>query len=68
MHARAHTPYFHPSFSAVDETEISQKFQVLLIEKYGLNEHMASEMSMEFIEMLQAVDGDLGIFEKYFLA
>jgi len=25
-------------------------------------------MSMEFIEMLQAVDGDLGIFEKYFLA
>lgn len=68
MHARAHTQYFHPSFSSADETEISQKFQFHLIEKYGINEHMASEMSCEFIEMLQAVDADLNIFEKYFLA
>ncbi len=66
MHARAQT-YLHPSFSTVNETEISERFQFHLIEKYGLEENMASEMSCEFIEMLQAVDADLSIFEKYFL-
>lgn len=59
MHAHVHT------FEL--ETEISEKFQFHLIEKYGLDEHMASEMSFEFVEMLQAVDADLSILEKYFL-
>ncbi|GEM_PF-1224429 len=66
MHARAQS-YFHPSFSAISENEISEKFQFHLIEKYGLDENVASEMSFEFLEMLQAVDADLSIFEKYFL-
>ena len=59
MHAHAHT------FET--ESDISEKFQFLLIEKYGLDEPVAREMSYEFVEMLQAVDADLSIFEKYFL-
>ncbi len=59
MHTCAHT--------LEAETDISEKFQFHLIEKYGLDEHTASEMSFEFVEMLQATDADLSIFEKYFL-
>lgn len=64
MHARA---LMHPSFSDINETELFARMQLELVNRYGVDEKLASEMAWDFIEVLTAVDGNVDIFDKYFL-
>ena len=49
------------------DTEIFAKIQAELVNRYAVDEKLASEMAWDLIEVLSAVDGDIDIFEKYFL-
>lgn len=64
MHARA---FLHTSLSEVNETEVFARIQLELVNRYGVDEKLASEMAWDFLEVLAAVDGNIDIFDKYFL-
>ncbi len=64
MHARA---LLHTSLFDINETEIFAKMQLQLVNRYGIDEKLASEMAWDFIEVMTAVDGNIDIFDKYFL-
>ena len=64
MHARA---LLHTSLSEVNETEVFARIQLELVNRYGVDEKLASEMAWDFLEVLAAVDGNIEIFDKYFL-
>ncbi len=51
----------------VNETEIFAKLQLQLINRYNVDPQLASEMAWDLIEVMCAVDGNMEIFEKYFL-
>lgn len=51
----------------LSDTELFLKIQSELIERYEVDEKLASEMAWDLIEVLSAVDGNIDIFEKYFL-
>jgi hypothetical protein len=57
----------HPSFYYMNEAELFSRIQSQLIHRYNVDEKLASEMTWDLIEVLSAVDGDIDIFEKYFL-
>ena len=59
----------HALFSPnqLNETELFIKIQAELVNRYGVDSKLASEMAWDFIEVLSAVDGDIDMFEKYFL-
>ncbi len=57
----------HTSFAEINETEIFARIQLELVNRYGVDEKLASEMAWDFIEILTAVDGNIDIFDKYFL-
>lgn len=46
---------------------VHSKIQAQLVNRYNVDEKLASEMAWDLIEVLSAVDGDIDIFEKYFL-
>ncbi len=56
----------YPSLT-MTETELFAKIQAELVNRYGVDGNLASEMAWDFLEVLSAVDGDIDIFEKYFL-
>lgn len=56
-----------PQHSLMNETELFAKIQHELVNRYGVDTKLASEMAWDLIEVLSAVDGDIDIFEKYFL-
>lgn len=58
---------FHPSLTMISETELFAKIQLELVHRYSVDEKLASEMAWDFIEVLSAIDGNIDIFEKYFL-
>ena len=64
MHARA---FYQTSLSQINETEVFARIQLELVNRYGVDEKLASEMAWDFLEVLTAVDGDIDIFDKYFL-
>ena len=64
MHAHA---LFHPSLYRLNEAELFSKIQIELVNRYSLDPKLASEMAWDLIEVLTAVNGDVEIFEKYFL-
>jgi hypothetical protein len=49
------------------DTEIFSKIQAELVNRYEIDEKLASEMAWDLLEVLSAVDGNIDIFEKYFL-
>lgn len=55
------------SLVELTETELFIKIQSELVNRYGVDGRLASEMAWDLIEVLSAVDGDIDIFEKYFL-
>ncbi len=57
----------HPSLTRVNEVEIFARIQSELVNRYSVDERLASEMAWDLIEVLTAIDGDVNIFEKYFL-
>jgi hypothetical protein len=62
----AHAHLYH-SLTTMSETELFAKIQMELVQRYSVDEKLASEMAWDLIEVLSAVDGDIDIFEKYFL-
>lgn len=50
-----------------NEVEFFAKIHSELVNRYGIDGRLASEMAWDLIEVLSAVDGDIDIFEKYFL-
>jgi hypothetical protein len=58
--------FFHVSESE-NEVELFGRIQLQLIDRYGVDPRLASEMAWDFIEVLSAVDGNMETFEKYFL-
>lgn len=55
------------SLVEMTETELFAKIQSELVNRYAVDARLASEMAWDLIEVLSAVDGDIDIFEKYFL-
>jgi hypothetical protein len=55
------------SSKQLNETELFIKIQSELVNRYEVDEKLASEMAWDLIEVLSAVDGNIDIFEKYFL-
>jgi hypothetical protein len=53
--------------NSTNETELFAKIQSELVNRYQIDPNLASEMAWDLIEVLSAVDGNLEIFEKYFL-
>ena len=51
----------------MNDAEIFAKIQAQLVNRYQVDEKLANEMAWDLIEVLSAVDGDIDIFEKYFL-
>ena len=64
MHAHV---LMQPSFATISETELFAKIQLELVNRYGIDSRLASEMAWDLIEVLSAVDSDIDIFQKYFL-
>ena len=62
----AHT-LFRNSRDNMTDTELFAKIQLELVNRYQVDPNLASEMAWDFIEILTAVDGDIDIFDKYFL-
>jgi hypothetical protein len=59
--------YTHMHQEEVNEVEIFARIQSELVARYSIDPKLASEMAWDLIEVLTAVDGDIEIFEKYFL-
>jgi hypothetical protein len=57
----------HTLASQMNDVELFAKIQAQLVDRYSVDEKLASEMAWDLIEVLSAVDGDIDIFEKYFL-
>jgi hypothetical protein len=51
----------------LNDAELFARIQAELVNRYSVDEKLASEMAWDFLEVLSAVDGDIDIFEKYFL-
>ncbi len=59
--------YVYSSKTQMNDAEIFAKIQAQLVNRYQVDEKLANEMAWDLIEVLSAVDGDIDIFEKYFL-
>jgi hypothetical protein len=57
----------HALKNDLDEITLFSKIHSQLIERYEVDPKLASEMAWDLLDMLSAVDGNLEIFEKYFL-
>lgn len=53
--------------SSESDTELFGRIQLELVNRYGVDPKLASEMAWDLMEVLSAVDGNIDIFEKYFL-
>lgn len=62
MLAHARTPQ-----DQISDVEIFARIKCELVDRYSIDPNLASEMAWDLIEVLTAVDGDIDIFEKYFL-
>jgi hypothetical protein len=59
-HARLNGSYYN-------ESDLYSKLQEEMVKRYSIDEKLASEMAWDLIDTLIAVDGNVDIFEKYFL-
>ncbi len=48
-------------------SELFGRLQHELSLRYGVDDKLASEMAWDLLEIISAVDGNIDIFEKYFL-
>lgn len=60
----AHT---QKQLSEMTDTELFAKIQLELVNRYEVDPKLASEMAWDLLEVMAAVEGNLDIFEKYFL-
>lgn len=57
----------HALKNDLDEITLFSKIQSQLVQRYEVDPKLASEMAWDLLDVLSAVDGNLEIFEKYFL-
>lgn len=57
----------HALKNDLDEISLFSKIKSQLIQRYEVDPRLASEMAWDLMDVLSAVDGNLDIFEKYFL-
>jgi hypothetical protein len=55
------------NYSYFNERELFSKLQQELVQRYNIDEKLASEMAFDLIDVLSAIDSDIDIFKKYFL-
>jgi hypothetical protein len=53
--------------SEQNNNELFCKIHCEMVNRYGVDPKLASEMAIDLMEVISAVDGNLDIFEKYFL-
>lgn len=53
--------------SELNETELFSKILIQIINRYHIDEKLASEMAWDLIDVLSGIESDLNIFEKYYL-
>ena len=59
--------HFYESENFICEKEIFLKVKYQIQNRYEIDEKLASEMAWDLIEVLTAIDCNLGVFEKFFL-
>jgi hypothetical protein len=55
------------SFDNLNSNDIFIKIQMELIHRYNIDERLASEMAWDLLDVISVIDGDIDLFEKYFL-
>jgi hypothetical protein len=61
---------YYNQFSSITKENLGSLFQKIQNEmmlKYSIEEKLASEMAWDLVDVITATNGDLEIFEKYFL-
>jgi hypothetical protein len=58
--------HFYGSENFICEKEIFLKVKYQIQNQYEIDEKLASEMAWDLIEVLTAIDCNLGVFEKFF--
>lgn len=62
---RLHTRFsYDPSLS---NTEIGLRLTSQIVDKYGIDPRLASEMAWDLLELIDAIDGNLDTLDKFFL-
>lgn len=59
--------HFYGSENFICEKEIFLKVKHQIQNRYEIDEKLASEMAWDLVEVLTAIDCNLGFFEKFFL-
>jgi hypothetical protein len=49
------------------EAEIFARIQAEIIQRYSVDQRLASEMAWDLMEVLSVIESDYDIFDKYFL-
>ena len=60
---KTHMRFFHDN----TQKELGLRLTSQIIDKYGVDPRLASEMAWDLLELLDAVDGDLETLDKFFL-
>lgn len=59
--------HFYGSENFICEKELYLKVKYQIQNRYEIDEKLASEMAWDLIEVLTAIDCNLGVFENFFL-
>jgi hypothetical protein len=51
----------------LSDSDLFVRIHTELVNRYDVDEKLANEMAWDLIEVLSAIDGNISIFEKYFL-
>lgn len=60
----------HMRFSqdiTLSSTELGRRLTSQIIDRYGIDPRLASEMAWDLLELLDAIDGNLEALDKFFL-
>lgn len=63
---RLHTRFFAHD-SGLSNNELGRRLTSQIIDRYGIDPRLASEMAWDLLELLDAIDGDLSTLDKFFL-
>lgn len=62
---KTHMRFSHdPSLTS---TELGLRLTSQIVDKYGIDPRLASEMAWDLLELLDAIDGNLDTLDKFFL-
>ena len=62
---KTHMRFSHDA--SLSNTELGRRITSQIIDKYGIDPRLASEMAWDLLELLDAIDGNLDTLDKFFL-